>query len=636
MCVGIKKLNSEPAHEGSAMDNPTGSVKFLPSLEFAASNDVEGFKQLLCDTSAGNEVGLWYSRDLVTKKMVVEHRTPLMVAAKYGSLDVLKYVISLSDVDVNFACGPDKSTALHCAVSSGSEKAIEQVKILLLAGADPNVTDANGYRPIDVIVSPLKHSEMKSPLEELLKNPDSVSKQDPLVSMISKTSDVNVSLAPEKKEYPVDPSFPDIKSSIYSTDEFRMFSFKIKPCSRGYSHDWTDCPFVHPGENARRRDPLRFHYSCMPCPDFRKGECKREESCEYAHGVFESWLHPAQYRTRLCKEGAQCSRQVCFFAHRPDELRPLYVSTGSGMPYAQPPTMDMALALNMYPGSPMSASSVPAHPFSPPASPLANGISRSFGGPQQNNPSLNLLGGNILTSRLSSSLNARDIDQQLLDDFSRFSQSHAQFGSPSPNFPAHSKTMGPTSNLDERFCTEVPSPRFSHQNAAFSSQKAGIFKPLQQQSTLSPIKTNNAFSPKHMWNASLGIPSPGMMSPRKIMDPVSPMSYRLPALGQKQQQQQFHSLSKQEHGCRQISRDPSFNSVVGSPVKKCWPNGELNNVKMESLSRALPHVEDPDISWVPNLVMESSPLVGRTTTVRASNGVLSNADANSKPRVMMI
>ncbi|MQL41652.1 hypothetical protein EI012_27490, partial [Escherichia coli] len=100
----------------------------------------------------------------------------------------------------------------------------------------------------------------------------------------------------------VDISLPDINNGIYGTDEFRMYSFKVKPCSRAYSHDWTECPFVHPGENARRRDPRKYPYSCVPCPEFRKGTCQKGDSCEYAHGVFESWLHPAQYRTRRCKD----------------------------------------------------------------------------------------------------------------------------------------------------------------------------------------------------------------------------------------------------------------------------------------------------------------------------------------------
>ncbi|KIZ02589.1 zinc finger (CCCH-type) family protein [Monoraphidium neglectum] len=53
-------------------------------------------------------------------------------------------------------------------------------------------------------------------------------------------------------------------------DEFRMFSFKILPCSRRTSHDWTSCPFAHPGEKARRRDPRLFSYLAVPCPDVKQ------------------------------------------------------------------------------------------------------------------------------------------------------------------------------------------------------------------------------------------------------------------------------------------------------------------------------------------------------------------------------
>eukprot|EP00249_Psilotum_nudum_P025073 c29366_g4_i1 orf=1091-2398(-) len=83
----------------------------------------------------------------------------------------------------------------------------------------------------------------------------------------------------------------------------------------------TECPFAHPGEKARRRDPKRFHYSGTACPDFRKGSCRRGDTCEFAHGVFECWLHPARYRTQPCKDGTNCRRRVCFFAHTPEQLR---------------------------------------------------------------------------------------------------------------------------------------------------------------------------------------------------------------------------------------------------------------------------------------------------------------------------
>ncbi|KAK8939215.1 Zinc finger CCCH domain-containing protein 20 [Platanthera zijinensis] len=107
----------------------------------------------------------------------------------------------------------------------------------------------------------------------------------------------------------------------YSCDEFRIYEFKVRRCARGRSHDWTECPYAHPGEKARRRDPRKYHYSGVACPDFRKGICKRGDACEFAHGVFECWLHPARYRTQPCKDGTACRRRVCFFAHTPEQLR---------------------------------------------------------------------------------------------------------------------------------------------------------------------------------------------------------------------------------------------------------------------------------------------------------------------------
>lgn len=98
----------------------------------------------------------------------------------------------------------------------------------------------------------------------------------------------------------------DAPVDAYSSDHFRMYEFKVRRCTRGRSHDWTECPFAHPGEKARRRDPRKYHYSGASCPEFKKGSCRKGEACEYAHGVFECWLHPARYRTQPCKDGANC------------------------------------------------------------------------------------------------------------------------------------------------------------------------------------------------------------------------------------------------------------------------------------------------------------------------------------------
>ncbi|XP_059291550.1 zinc finger CCCH domain-containing protein 30-like [Lycium ferocissimum] len=682
MCTGPERPNSSASTNQSTSDS-TSSMKgitkltvetedsFSSLLELASNNDLEGFKRSVeLDASAIDEVGLWLVRKKGAKQIVNEERTPLMVAATYGSLDVLKLIISNPVVDVNRACGPDKCTALHCATSGGSVNVVDAVKLLLSAGADPNVEDANGQRPADVIVVPPKLPGARASLEELLLNnssdgsvgecklrvsvatsngsspilsssPDNGSPCSPsdLLSspMALKFSDIPPNSAPEKKEYPIDPSLPDIKNSIYSTDEFRMFSFKVRPCSRAYSHDWTECPFVHPGENARRRDPRKYHYSCVPCPEFRKGACRRGDMCEYAHGVFECWLHPAQYRTRLCKDGTSCARRVCFFAHTTEELRPLYVSTGSAVPSPRSAAsaasvMDMAAALNLFPGSPSAHSVMSPSAFNQPMSPTANGMSHSSAPwPQPNVPTLHLPGSNLQSSRLRSSLSARDIppdDFNILQDFDAQQlvlNDMACYSQPRPNSASlnrsgRSKTLTP-SNLDELFSAEMnSSPRYSDQAAAsgvFSpSHKSAYFNQFQQQqSMLSPINTN-VFSPKNiehpLLQASFGVSSPGRMSPRS-MEPISPMSARLSAFAQREkQQQQLRSLSSRDLGSNNAS-------VVGSPVGNSWsnwgsPGGKvdwsvngsgLGHLRRSSSFEQLNNGEEPDLSWVQSLVKES-------------------------------
>lgn len=110
------------------------------------------------------------------------------------------------------------------------------------------------------------------------------------------------------------------RSSVHSTS--CLIVLQVKRCPRARPHDWTQCPFAHPGEKARRRDPRRYKYSGTACPEFRKsGCCRRGDACPFAHGVFECWLHPSRYRTQLCTDGPSCRRRVCFFAHVETELR---------------------------------------------------------------------------------------------------------------------------------------------------------------------------------------------------------------------------------------------------------------------------------------------------------------------------
>lgn len=688
MCYGserVKPISSSVAspisvdeRSNTAMNHLTVETEdtFASLLELAANNDIESFKRSIeHNPSAIDEIGLWYCRQKGSKQMVNEQRTPLMVAATYGSIDVIKLILSLSDADVNQTCGLDRSTALHCAASGGAENAVNSVRLLLAAGADPNLIDANGHRPIDVIVVPRRLQNVRLALEELLIINGSVGEQILTVSTRalspplstspengspsaldftcsptkSKFYNLSISSASEKKEYPIDPSLPDIKNSIYSTDEFRMYSFKVRPCSRAYSHDWTECPFVHPGENARRRDPRKFHYSCVPCPDFRKGACRRGDMCEYAHGVFECWLHPAQYRTRLCKDGTSCARRVCFFAHTAEELRPLYVSTGSAVPSPRSSTsgasaMDFAAAMSLLPGSPSSLSVMSPSPFTPPMSPSGNGMSHSsVGWPQPNVPALHLPGSNIQSSRLRSSLCARDMAADEFDLLPEFDMQQQQLlnelsMSNSLNRSGRLKTLTP-SNLDDLFSAENLSPRYSDQalaSAVFSpTHKSALLNQFQQQqSMLSPVHTN--FSPKTsvdhpLLQASFGAPSSGRMSPRNV-EPISPMGPRVSMLAQREKQQ-FRSLSSRELGSSSASNvgsaANSWSKWGSSDGKPDWAvtSDELGKLRRSSSFEMGNNGEEPDLSWVQSLVKESPTEIKEKLTAPVS-GVTASGSSN--------
>ncbi|KAL3521218.1 hypothetical protein ACH5RR_019367 [Cinchona calisaya] len=401
MCFHSKS-NSDMDMEGEFPGKRDGFVRRNCSklLELSAKDDLAGFiyevEEKGCDV---NELSFWYGRRIGSKKMGFEERIPILIASMYGSTNVLKYIIQSGKIDVNRAYGSDGVTALHCAAAGGSDSSVEAIKLLLDASADVCCLDAYGNKPGDLIATCVKSLSKSNRigLEMLLKGVVYEGEEEG-------NSRPQLKEGIEKKEYPIDVSLPDINVGLYGTDEFRMYSFKVKPCSRAYSHDWTECPFVHPGENARRRDPRKYHYSCVPCPDFKKGTCAKSDACEYAHGVFESWLHPAQYRTRLCKDETGCSRKVCFFAHKPEELRPLYPSTGSAMPSPKSvaiSSMDMASL------SPLTLGSTP--PMSPSAA-CSSPMGTSMWQNKMNltPPTLQLPG-----SRLKTALSARDLELEV-------------------------------------------------------------------------------------------------------------------------------------------------------------------------------------------------------------------------------
>ncbi|RCV13589.1 hypothetical protein SETIT_2G357500v2 [Setaria italica] len=215
-------------------------------LELAAADDAAAFREKLAGAGGDGDaaeladgVGLWYGRS-----KAYEPRTPLMVAATYGSAEVVSLLLGLGCVDVNRRPGVDGATPLHCAASGGSRNAVAIVKLLLAAGADPVTPDSAGRFPADVILAPPASPDALGDLEMLLgrrrglavtTSVPSGSSSPPLSSSPDEgnrsPSSRSSSLSPitvdrAKKEYPVDPTLPDIKSSVYASDEFRMFVFK--------------------------------------------------------------------------------------------------------------------------------------------------------------------------------------------------------------------------------------------------------------------------------------------------------------------------------------------------------------------------------------------------------------------------
>jgi hypothetical protein len=60
------------------------------------------------------------------------------------------------------------------------------------------------------------------------------------------------------------------------------------------------CPFVHPGEHARRRPLDKFSYSSDMCPRALRGEaCPNGNACPFSHNIFE---------VRVRRGGGACQR----------------------------------------------------------------------------------------------------------------------------------------------------------------------------------------------------------------------------------------------------------------------------------------------------------------------------------------
>nr|XP_024397833.1 zinc finger CCCH domain-containing protein 35-like [Physcomitrium patens] len=86
---------------------------------------------------------------------------------------------------------------------------------------------------------------------------------------------------------------------------------------RGRSHDWTEGPFAHPGEKARRCNPRRYEDSETACREFRKRELSERRCVRvWVHLSIEYWLHLAGYLDAAVQGWAElASSSVVFGAY---------------------------------------------------------------------------------------------------------------------------------------------------------------------------------------------------------------------------------------------------------------------------------------------------------------------------------
>ena len=136
-----------------------------PILAAAASNDLHTVRWLVERESVPVDCSAdWLVPDsniksnqphdssgLSKKQLERRRRTPLMVAASHGGLEVLSYLLrGGADPNARSEDG-ERCTAMHCAASGGSAMSAEAIRTLLLFGADRTVADAYGRLPVDVL-----------------------------------------------------------------------------------------------------------------------------------------------------------------------------------------------------------------------------------------------------------------------------------------------------------------------------------------------------------------------------------------------------------------------------------------------------------------------------------------------------
>lgn len=164
----------------------------------------------------------------------------------------------------------DGNTALHCACSHANSSTARVIAVLVKGGANKELKNHAGFTPSDVLAVAAEASQVRAglpwggtqiawallsvfppplspaaraiPTARRATNLDpSHTRPEPLFSHLCHNLPLQAAAMVPSQEC-------DLLRPSYSTDHFRMFSFKIDCCPRlAESHDWTLCPFQHPG-----------------------------------------------------------------------------------------------------------------------------------------------------------------------------------------------------------------------------------------------------------------------------------------------------------------------------------------------------------------------------------------------------
>ena len=272
---------------------------------------------------------MWY--DWEDESTGAKHKRSMLQLA--AAMQAVKCVQLLLDAgaDARLSSPSDGKTALHLACDCKPSMASARVIAMLVQhGADRDALDFNGHSPghkLRVATEPSPAVPISS-ASLTSSNTGAVHKPACEVQIVRQNSNScnhchHTRLASSKSALVTNVSDLEMMDGVdYGSSHFRMFHYKVDVCPHeDCIHDTNACPYVHPGDKSRRRNPGVVSYQPVPCPHFRKGNCRLGDACPLSHGVFECWLHPSKYRTQLCTEGSACVRELCFFAHSVEELR---------------------------------------------------------------------------------------------------------------------------------------------------------------------------------------------------------------------------------------------------------------------------------------------------------------------------